>query len=116
MLPKKHRLNLSKDFEKVTKKGVKVNTEIAVIYAIANPLTQNNSQIGLIVSKIVGNSVVRHKVSRQIRNVVKEVLNKIPNNIQIVIRALPKINEIEFLEIENVLTKAILKSIEKANV
>ncbi len=116
MLPKKHRLNLSKDFEKVTKKGVKVNTEIAIIYAIANPLTQTNSQIGLIVSKIVGNSVVRHKVSRQIRNVVKEVLNKIPNNIQIVIRALPKINEIEFLEIENVLTKAILKSIEKANV
>jgi len=50
MLPKKHRLNLSKDFEKVTKNGVKVNTEIALIYAIANPLTQTNSQIGLIVS------------------------------------------------------------------
>ena len=116
MLPKKHRLSRTKDFEKVTKNGVKVNTEIAVIYAIANPLTQNNSEIGLIVSKIVGNSVVRHKVSRQIRNVVKKIINKIPNNIQIVIRALPKINEKDFFEIENVLETAILKSIEKANV
>lgn len=116
MLPKKHRLSRSKDFEKVTKNGVKVNTEIAVIYAIANPLTQINSEIGLIVSKIVGNSVVRHKVSRQIRNVVKKILNKIPNNIQIVIRALPKINEKDFFEIENILETAILKSIEKANV
>ena len=116
MLPKKHRLNLSKDFEKVTKNGVKVNTEIAVIYAIANPLTQTNSQIGLIVSKIVGNSVIRHKVSRQIRNVVKKIINNIPNNIQIVVRALPKINEKDFFEIENILINAINKSIEKANV
>ena len=80
MLPKKHRLNLSKDFEKVTKNGVKVNSEIAVIYAIANPLTQTNSQIGLIVSKIVGNSVVRHKVSRQIRNVVKKILKPLDDS------------------------------------
>ena len=64
MLPKIHRLRATKDFENVTKNGVKVNTEIAVIYAIANPLTQKNSQTGLIVSKTVGNSVQRHKTSR----------------------------------------------------
>jgi RNase P protein component len=44
------------------------------------------------------------------------MLNKIPNNMQIVIRALPKINEKDFLELENILETAILKSIEKANV
>ena len=103
MLPKIHRLRATKDFENVTKNGVKVNTEIAVIYAIANPLTQKNSQTGLIVSKTVGNSVQRHKTSRQIRNVVQKMLKQIPNNIQIVIRALPKITEKDFSEIENIL-------------
>ncbi len=93
-----------------------ISLVIAVIYAIANPLTQKNSQTGLIVSKTVGNSVQRHKTSRQIRNVVQKMLKQIPNNIQIVIRALPKITEKDFSEIENILKLNILKSIEKANV
>jgi ribonuclease P protein component len=87
-----------------------------VIYALANPTSQKNSQVGLIVSKVVGNSVVRHKVSRHIRNVVKEILETIPGNIQIVIRALPAITEKEFTEINKILSDSISKSIVKANV
>jgi ribonuclease P protein component len=64
----------------------------------------------------VGNSVVRHKVSRHIRNVVKEILETIPGNIQIVIRALPAITEKEFTEINKTLSDSISKSIVKANV
>ena len=74
------------------------------------------TEVGLIVSKVVGNSVVRHKVSRHIRNVVKEILETIPGNIQIVIRALPAITEKEFTEINKILSESISKSIVKANV
>jgi ribonuclease P protein component len=87
-----------------------------VIYALANPTSQKNSQVGLIVSKVVGNSVVRHKVSRHIRNVVKEILETIPGNIQIVIRALPAITEKDFAELQKILSESINKSIVKANV
>jgi ribonuclease P protein component len=87
-----------------------------VIYALANPTSQKNSQVGLIVSKVVGNSVVRHKVSRHIRNVVKEILETIPGNIQIVIRALPAITEKDFVELNKILSESINKSIVKANV
>lgn len=116
MLPKKNRLTSTKDFQNVTKTGVRVYSDIAVIYALANPTSQKNSQIGLIVSKVVGNSVVRHKVSRHIRNIIKEILETIPGNIQIVIRALPAITEKEFVEIKKILSDNISKSIVKANV
>ena len=116
MLPKKNRLTSTKDFQNVTKTGVRVYSDVAVIYALANPTSQKNSQVGLIVSKVVGNSVVRHKVSRQIRNVVKEILETIPGNIQIVIRALPAITDKDFLEINKILSESINKSIVKANV
>jgi len=116
MLPKQNRLTSTKDFQNVTKTGVRVYSDIAVIYALANPTSQKNSEVGLIVSKVVGNSVVRHKVSRHIRNVVKEILETIPGNIQIVIRALPKITEIEFSELSKMITDSVTKSIVKANV
>ena len=87
-----------------------------MIYALANPTSQKNTQVGLIVSKVVGNSVVRHKVSRHIRNIVKEILETIPGNIQIVIRALPAITEKDFIELNKILTESINKSIVKANV
>jgi ribonuclease P protein component len=116
MLPKINRLTSSKDFQTVTKNGVRVYSDAAVIYALANPTSQKNAQVGFIVSKVVGNSVVRHKVSRHIRNVVKEILETIPGNIQIVIRALPAITEKEFVEINKILSESISKSIVKANV
>ena len=116
MLPKQNRLTSTKDFQNVTKTGVRVYSDVAVIYALANPISQKNSEIGLIVSKVVGNSVVRHKVSRQIRNVVKGILETIPGNIQIVIRALPAITDKDFSEINKILSESINKSIVKANV
>jgi len=116
MLPKLNRLTSTKDFQNVTKSGVRVYSDVAVIYALANPTSQKNSQIGLIVSKVVGNSVARHKISRQLRNVVKDLLPTIPNNIQIVIRALPSITEKEYSDINQTLIESINKSIVKANV
>ena len=116
MLPKINRLTSSKDFQTVTKTGVRVYSDAAVIYALANPTSQKNAQVGFIVSKLVGNSVVRHKVSRQLRNIVNETLLNIPGNIQIVIRALPAITEKDFVELKKILSESINKSIVKANV
>lgn len=40
MLPKQNRLTSTKDFQNVTKTGVRVYSDIAVIYALANPTSQ----------------------------------------------------------------------------
>jgi len=116
MLPKAYRLTKAKDFQNVTKKGVRVHSDIATIYAILNPVKQKNFTLGLIVSKVVGNSVVRHKVSRQLRNIVKEITLEIPQNIDLVIRTTPKFLEKTFEENKKTIKENILKVISKTNV
>lgn len=46
-------------------------------------------RFGLIVSKAVGSSVVRHRVARRLRHVCAEIRDEVPADADIVIRALP---------------------------
>ena len=52
-------------------------------------MTNTPAQAGLIISKSVGGSVVRHKVARQIRHSLKNLMETLPEGAQIVVRALP---------------------------
>ena len=47
------------------------------------------AQAGLIISKNVGGSVVRHKVARQIRHSLRDFMETLPEGAQVVVRALP---------------------------
>jgi ribonuclease P protein component len=47
------------------------------------------AQVGLVVSRAVGNSVVRHKVSRRLRAVIAPRLSSLPEGTRLVVRALP---------------------------
>jgi len=47
-------------------------------------------QVGLVVSKAVGGSVVRHRVARRIRHVMRDRLDRLPPGTRLVVRALPK--------------------------
>jgi len=47
------------------------------------------AQAGLIISKNVGGSVVRHRVARQLRHALKDLLSLLPTGARIVVRALP---------------------------
>lgn len=61
-----------------------------VVHAL---LTKDSSptpaRIGLTVGKSVGNAVTRHRVSRQIRHVVAQDVDRLPPGATVVIRALP---------------------------
>lgn len=46
-------------------------------------------RVGFVVSKGVGNSVVRHAVTRKLRHVVLPLLDDVPSGVDMVIRALP---------------------------
>ncbi|WP_016699001.1 ribonuclease P protein component [Actinoalloteichus spitiensis] len=47
------------------------------------------TRVGFVVSKAVGNAVVRHQVARRLRHVVRERLGAIPSGTSLVVRALP---------------------------
>lgn len=52
-------------------------------------MTNTPAQVGLIISKGVGGSVVRHRVARQLRHTLKDLLALLPTGAHIVVRALP---------------------------
>lgn len=45
---------------------------------------------GFVVGRAVGNSVVRHRVTRQLRSAVREQLSRLPQTTDLVVRALPE--------------------------
>ncbi len=52
-------------------------------------MTNTPARAGLIISKSVGGSVVRHRVARQLRHKLKDLLALLPAGAHIVVRALP---------------------------
>lgn len=58
-------LKKNKDFQKVYKKGRSLANSYLVMYVLKNELNRN--RLGISVSKKVGNSVVRHHLTRLIR-------------------------------------------------
>ena len=88
MLPAKNRLRTSKDFALTTKTGVRATSLSLVVYLKTNSNTSSVPQIGLIVNKSVGGSVVRHQVSRQLRHLISVHIQSLPLGSQLVIRVL----------------------------
>ena len=61
-----------------------------VVYLLAEPADNAGaSQVGLVVGKAVGGSVIRHRVSRRLRAQVKDRLDRVPHGAKLVVRALP---------------------------
>ena len=48
------------------------------------------ARAGFVVGKSVGNSVVRHRVTRQLRAVVRTELHRLPSTADLVVRARPE--------------------------
>ena len=94
MLPAKNRLRTSKDFVLTTKTGVRATSLSLVVYLKTNSNIQDDANessaplIGLIVNKSVGGSVVRHRVSRQLRHLAADHISNIPAGSRLVIRVL----------------------------
>lgn len=50
---------------------------------------QPTARVGFVVSKAVGNSVVRHRVTRRLRHLMADRLGTLPAGCTLVVRALP---------------------------
>ncbi len=52
--------------------------------------TDGGPRAGFVVGKTVGNSVVRHRVTRRLRAVVRDQLHRLPPTADLVVRARPE--------------------------
>lgn len=77
MLARKYRIKQDHDFSLIYKKGRKFRGKYGMI-SILYPLDRFNSDalplFGYVVSKKIGNAVVRHKYKRQLRAITFELL------------------------------------------
>ena len=105
-MKKINRLLKNKDFKNVLDNKKSVANKEFVIYKKTNSL--NYIRVGISVSSKLGNSVVRHKVKRQINEMLKELVNIKENN-DIVIIVRNKFLENDFLNNKESLKKCFLK-------
>ena len=87
MLASDNRLTSSADFKKTTQSGARVSTKTLAGYALTEP-ELNAPKIGFIVSRAIGGSVARHRVTRQLRHLSRENITLLPHNSFVVVRAL----------------------------
>lgn len=105
MLPATARLTRSEDFRQVTRQGRRAAGRRLVVHAVsaADPAevvqTTPSPRVGFVVSKAVGNSVVRHRVARRLRHVVRDRLGTLPTGSSLIVRALPSAAEASSAEL-----------------
>lgn len=92
MLPSAYRLTQHNDFSAVLRSGKRAGRSRVVVHALPAGETGlergHPARVGLVVSKSVGGSVVRHRVSRKLRHVMRDVVPSLPPGTLLVLRAL----------------------------
>ena len=91
-------LKKNKDFQYIYRKGTSYANKYLVMYVLENGTSQN--RLGISVSKKVGNSVVRHRVTRVIRECCRLHEKELIQGLDIVIVARPLAKEQGLMEIE----------------
>ena len=61
-----------------------------VVHLLAASDAGTGPEVGFVVSKAVGNAVVRNRVKRRLRHLARERLTTLPGSCMLVVRALPR--------------------------
>lgn len=88
MLPAERRLRRRADFTDVVRRGRRASRPLLTAHLAAGGGTAP-SVAGLIVSKAVGGSVVRHRVARRLRHLLAARIGGLPDGTRLVLRAAP---------------------------
>ena len=94
-------LKKNRDFQIVYKNGKSYANKYLVMYILSNNLEGN--RLGISVSKKVGNSVVRHRITRLIRESYRLQEDKFSSGLDIVVIARAGAKGIEYNKIESAL-------------
>ena len=91
----------NKDFQIVYKKGKSYANKYLIMYVLNNKEEEN--RLGISVSKKVGNSVIRHRITRLIRESYRLQKDKFQTGYDIVVIARSNAKDKSYSEIESAL-------------
>jgi len=106
MLAAAHRLRSRTDFTRIVRQGRKVKQGLLVVHAL--PPQGSHTRFGFIVGKSVGNSVIRHRVTRRLRAASADQLPDMAVPADVVIRALPGIDRVPTADLAQALRRALI--------
>ena len=89
----------NKDFQLIYKKGKSYANKYFVMYLLANNKEEN--RLGVSVSKKVGNSVVRHRITRLVKESYRLNKDLLKKGYDIIIIARVAANDKSYNEVEN---------------
>ncbi|MGY1803227.1 ribonuclease P protein component [Blastococcus sp. SYSU D00922] len=98
MLPAQARLRRRPEFTAVVRTGRRAGRPTMVLHYLSERPERPGGDLasppaaraGFVVGKAVGNSVVRHRVTRRLRAVVRDQLHRLPPSADLVVRARPE--------------------------
>lgn len=92
-MQRRHRLSRSRDFDAVYRHGRSVSTRFLVLYTFEREEGDGDPRLGLAVPKAVGGAVVRNKVKRQLKEIWRERVARVPAGRDYVIVVRPGLAE-----------------------
>ncbi len=87
MLPASHRLHTSAEIRSVARSGRRFVGRDVILHIKYDRTSQRAPRACVIVSKAVGNAVVRNVVRRRLRESMRTVIAGLPTGVDIVVRA-----------------------------
>ena len=108
MLAATQRVRRGADFAAAIRGGRRAGRGTIVVHLLLEePVQASVARAGFVVSKAVGNAVVRNKVRRRLRHLVRPLLAELPAGSLLVVRALPSAAEASFATLGNDLEAAL---------
>lgn len=83
-----HRMRNGSDFTAAVRGGRRAGRRTLVVH-LSRVRTETPTRVGFVVSKAVGNSVVRNRVKRQLRHIAGDRIDQLPSGSSMVVRANP---------------------------
>ncbi|GAC66768.1 ribonuclease P protein component [Gordonia soli] len=120
MVASRHRISHRSEFQRTLKTGVRVSTRDLTVHVMVVPASWPDPAgrraavdsvggpwLGVIVSKSVGNAVVRHRVSRRLRHAFADASSSAPTpSTMVVLRARPSAAETSSTDLADQLRQA----------
>ncbi|MDK8450573.1 ribonuclease P protein component [Corynebacterium mastitidis] len=118
MLPAQHKLTSPVQFRRTIRRGERAGTRTLVLHVWngegASVAHWGGPRFGLVVSKAVGNAVLRHRVSRRLRHACMELAGELCPGDHVVVRALPAAAQASSSQLTQDMRRALRKLARKS--
>lgn len=114
MLTAAHRLRAAAEFTTTTRKGFRAAKSLLVAHYHLPPGATGPAKVGFTVSSAVGGSVIRHRLTRQLRAGCRALLPELPTGSRLVVRVLPAAAQAPALAVQNELRSVVTAVLDQA--